>query len=138
MKKNSIIALVVIVLFGCAKDSTVSVISHPNDYSIDQVKYCDCLESGDTVRIFVAADTMADVISLSDSTHLPFTQWRKYRTLKGLFEEIARVDTSLFVIEITYDSKYGYPSMLKLQSKLSYRIREPWVVYSTWNYQKYK
>ena len=106
---------VCIILLGC-KENSISG-NESVDYSIDQKLSCFCPNSGVTVRLFVRADTIADAVDLSNKIHLPKNEWERYKTIKGLFEEISILDTSVFTVKVSYDPVYHYPSFLSVNPK---------------------
>ena len=80
------------------------------DYSVDQQMGCFCPQAEVWVRLFVRADTIALATNISTGSHLAYQQWSLYRTVKGLFDEIAMIDTSMFDVVVVMDSTYNYPS----------------------------
>ena len=115
------------------------------DYSIDQVRKCFCPNAERKVKIFVKDDLIEDVINTTDETRLPENEWNQYKTIKGLFEEIAKVDTTYNNLIVTYDSDYNYPRFvsispkpIKINDTLIVRIMDADISYSTDNYKKYK
>ncbi len=115
--KLSIISLIfMIVVIGCSKKDNIVDSIQKFDYSIDQKVSCNCPEVADA-RIFIVADTIGDAISLSDGLHIPHQYWESYRTIKGLHEFISKCDTSLFNIEVEYDSLQFYPSLIAMYPK---------------------
>ncbi len=137
----SLIALML--SFGCSKDGSVNVNS-TFDYSIEQSRSCFCPYGGQTAKIYVSADTIADALWISDGTHLSPGQRAGYRTIKGLIDEIAHWNTSLFVVNISYDSLNGYPSFLSIYPKAVVTsdsivggIFDAGVAYRTGNYIRY-
>jgi hypothetical protein len=150
MKKNIktlfCIVLYSVLISGCTKnDSSVSP-GKPFDYSIEQSISCFCPQSGESVRLFVIADTIADAVWLSNNTHISYAERQRFRTIKGLFEEIERWDSSsTFQVTIAYDSVNHFPSRVSIYSKpiivndsIIGIIYDANISYRTWNYTKYK
>ncbi|HEY9165811.1 MAG TPA: DUF6174 domain-containing protein [Candidatus Kryptonia bacterium] len=137
MKGICVTVILAVTSFACSKDATVNV-KPGYDYSIDQTRLCFCPGSGDSARIYVVADTIFGAISLSDNTPLTISQRTRFRTIKGLLDEMARCDTSIFNIEVRYDSVYGFPAWLSIYPKLSSGLYDASLAYSTHNYAKYK
>jgi hypothetical protein len=126
------IALAGIGISAC-EDRGVDVLSHaPVDYSIDQAVYCFCPHRGVQVRVFAKSDTIADVISLAEDTILLRSYWGRYRTIKGLFEEIAKTDTSLWFVDVTMDSTNRYPANVSVRPKAN--ITDVSITYVTRNF----
>ncbi|MEJ2617173.1 MAG: DUF6174 domain-containing protein [Ignavibacteriaceae bacterium] len=145
MNKQILILLsAVYLLFSGCKENSISVIESI-DYSIDQKLSCFCPNSGVTVRLFVRADTIADAIDLSEKTHLTKNEWKGYKTIKGLFDEISALDTSIFTVKVSYDPVYHYPAFISANPKPVYVndtivqvIMDADFSYSTSNYIEYK
>ncbi|MCL4539461.1 MAG: DUF6174 domain-containing protein [Bacteroidetes bacterium] len=143
MKLVRVAAFLAVMLPGCSKDAAVNV--NPRyDYSIDQARYCFCPNGGKAVRLFVVADTIADAVWLSDGSHVSHGDWGAYRTIKGLYQEMSRWDTSAVAINVTYDSVYHYPALLSISPKpvvtpdsIVTVISDAEVAYKTYNYIRY-
>jgi hypothetical protein len=134
---------VYLLLSGCSENSTG--VTELIDYSIDQRLSCFCPNHNVTVRLLVRADTIADAVDLSNKIHLPKNEWERYKTIKGLFEEITSLDTSVFTVKVSYDPVYHYPSFLSVNPKPVYLndttvqiIMDAGFSYYTSNYVKYK
>ena len=134
---------VYLILSGCSENSTEVIESI--DYSIDQKLSCFCPNRDVTVRLFVRTDIIADAVDLSNKIHLPKNEWERYKTIKGLFEEITSLDTSIFSVKVSYDPVYHYPSFLSVNPKPVYLndttvqiIMDSGFSYYTSNYVKYK
>lgn len=132
-----------IFLLGCNENSISE--NEPIDYSIDQKLSCFCPNSNVTVKLYIKADTIADVIDISKRIHLPKNEWKRYKTIKGLFEEISTLDTSVFKVEVKYDPVYHYPAYIYVSPKpihvndsIIQVIKDADFSYSTSNYTKYK
>jgi hypothetical protein len=103
-----------IALFGC-DNSTGENSSY--DYSIEQQLGCFCPQGGIWVKLYVRADTIADAITISDNAHLSYEQRKSYKSIKGLFEELSKIDTASYVVKITMDSTKNYPAYLYFNPK---------------------
>jgi hypothetical protein len=117
MKNLIFISIAFMVFFGCANNNPVSSLYPGYDYSIEQSWNCFCPNSGMKVKVFVKADTIANVILLSDNSYLPYDLWGRYRTIKGLFSEAASYDTLAYNVSVSYDSVFHYPSMIYVGRK---------------------
>ena len=60
----------------------------------------------------VRADTVAQVMQLSDSTILPYNEAKFYRSVKDLFAIIRNPGKDSLVFR--YKAEYGYPEMLDI------------------------
>ena len=132
-----------IILLGC-KENSISG-NESIDYSIDQKLSCFCPYGDMTVRLFVKADTISDAIDISKGIHLSRSEWNRYKTIKGLFEEISSLDTSIFIVKVSYDPVYHYPAYISANPKPVYVndtivqvIMDAGFSYSTNNYVRYK
>lgn len=132
-----------IILWGCNENSIN--VKESIDYSIDQKLSCFCPNSNVTVRLFVRADTIADAIDLSKKIHLTKNEWNHYKTIKGLFDEISALDTSIFSVKVLFDPVFHYPAYISANPKPVYIndtivqvIMDAGFSYSTSNYVKYK
>ena len=105
-------------LLGCNENSISG--SESFDYSIDQKLSCFCPFGNKTVRLYVQADTITDVIDISSEVHLPRNEWNRYRTIRGLFEEISSLDTSNYIVKVSYDPIYRYPAYIRVDPKPIY------------------
>jgi hypothetical protein len=101
--------IITIVLCGC--DATVNE-NNSYDYSIEQQMNCFCPQSSVWVKLFVKADTVADAIRISDNIHLSYGDRKPYKSIKGLLDEVARLNTGTYNVIITMDSVNNYPSYL--------------------------
>lgn len=140
-----IVILTLILFSGCEQTTGPSVGTESIDYSIDQKLSCFCPGRDRTVRLFVSADTIADVVDLSNKIRLPANEWYLYKTIKGLFDEISSLDTSVFTVKISYDPVYHYPLFIYANPKPVYVndtivqiIMDAGFSYSTSNYLRYK
>lgn len=135
--------VICIFLSGCDENSLN--VSESMDYSIDQKLSCFCPNSNMTVRLYVRADSIADAIDIDKRIHLPKNERERYKSIKGLFDMISKLDTSIFKIEVLYDRVYHYPSFISANPKPVYVndsiiqvIMDAGFSYSTGNYIKYK
>jgi hypothetical protein len=145
MKILIVLSFVLYTFYGCSKNGASVYDATHYDYSIEQSISCFCPQSGEKVKIYVVSDTIADVIKLSDNSHLSQDSWGRYRTINGLFAEITRWDTSSFSVAVVKDSKYHYPSVVSVQPKplkindtMMSIITDVGILYSTSSYIKYK
>lgn len=128
------LAFAAIALSAC-EDRGVDVRSTTlSDYSIDQARYCFCPRYGDLMRIAVRSDSIASIVDLAADTILSRSFWGGYRTIRGLFEEIARQDTSLWIVEVTMDSTNTYPTRLSIIPRA--KITDVGILYVTSNLVK--
>ncbi len=136
MRNTWIVLITVMVFFGCSKNNSLNVDSK-HGYSVEQTVL---VPFGpvhpDSARIYVVSDTISDVVSLSNNTHIPRDRWTWYRTIKGLHDEATRWDTSVFEINITYDPVHGYPSWLSIYPKPSSGLHDVSIAYRTRNYKE--
>lgn len=145
MKTLVFLSFILYVFYGCLKNDISMNDNAQYDYSIEQSMSCFCPQGGEKVKIFVAADTIADVILFSNNSHLAQDLWGRYRTINGLYTEVARWDTSTNVVKVLYDSVYHYPSYVSINPKsviindtLVSEISDAGFSYTTKNYIKYK
>ncbi len=108
------LAAAIIFLSGCDRFMTDA---DTYDYSIEQQMNCFCSQGGQWVRLHVKADTIADATNISNGNHLTSEQWQPYRTIHGLFDEITKWDTSMYHVDVTIDSTFGYPSFLSIYQR---------------------
>ncbi len=143
MKAMIFFAVIYIIFSGCNENSISG--NESIEYSVDQKLSCFCPFGDRTVRLFVKADTIADAIDISKGIHLSKSEWNRYKTIKGLFEEISSLDTSIFTVKVSYDPVYHYPAFISANPKPVYVndtivqvIMDAGFSYSTSNYVKYK
>ena len=114
-------SMVFVLCIGCSEQSTKPPITDPyakwksftlNDYTIDQVHMCRCVNGGELMRITVRADTIAQVFRLSDSSIVKAPSASAYLTIDSLFS-IAR-NPGKDSLVIRYNAKYGYPEFLDI------------------------
>jgi hypothetical protein len=118
MKHWVIILIAILSLASCVSTNEVrvddSIIKY--DYSIDQRFYAHPILSN-PARVFVNSDTICAVVILEDGRDLPYSSWRSYRTIKGLLDEIAKYDTTFYIVRVTMDSVNHFPSDLYISEK---------------------
>lgn len=113
------------------------------DYSIEQQLGCFCPRGGEWVKLFVKADTIANAVVISDGSQLPFDEWKRYKTINGLYQVISKVDTSIYALKTTIDSVGNYPSYVYFNPKPVVHgdtvqiITDAQMVYTTKNYIKH-
>ena len=139
--KNYVCFLIVLILSSC--DAPVDQ-NTSFDYSIDQSIGCFCTFSGELVRLFVKADTIADAIILADNSRLAYERWSTYKTIKGLYNDISNIDTSVFDVVVTIDTVHNFPSLFYFNPKpmihgdTVIRVYDAQMSYTTKNYNKLK
>jgi hypothetical protein len=132
-------------LCGCSENDFVANDNYKYDYSIEQSRSCFCPHSSEKIKLFVRADTIADAILLTDNSHLSNVAWEPYRTIKGLFNEIAYWDSVRFKVSVSYDRVYHYPSIISVDPK-PFRVNDSTIsvmtdvgfTIQTQNFVKYK
>jgi hypothetical protein len=87
-----------------------------HDYTIEQVRYCFCIDAGEKVKVTVLSDSTYSVLRLSDSAIIPYPTSRLYLSVDSLFAAIQNSKGDSLVV--TYDSKYGYPNKLDINPQL--------------------
>lgn len=75
------------------------------DYTIEQGRDCFCPKSGVWAKLYVKADSVSKAIRISDNYNLSYNESRRYKPIKGLFDEIALRDTARYEVNIVMDSK---------------------------------
>ena len=131
------------VFLGCSDKGNSVDAGRFFDYSIEQSRSCFCPNGGKSVKLFIAADTVADAVWLSDNVHLNSIERQAYRSIKGLFMEIEYWDTSsIFQVRTIFDSVNHYPSYVSITPKpiilndsIVGVICDADVSYRTWNYK---
>jgi hypothetical protein len=83
-----------------------------HDYTMEQVNVCFCAKGGTKMLLTVRADTIAQVMNLTDSTILPHNEAVFYRSVKDLFTIIRTPGKDSLVFR--FNSQYGYPEMLDI------------------------
>ena len=78
---------------------------------------CFCPQAGTWVKLFVRADSVSKAIRISDMHHLSYNEFRYYKSIKGLFNEIALRDTARYEVEVVMDSKNNYPAYVYFNPK---------------------
>jgi hypothetical protein len=146
LKSRIYIFLAFFLLTGCTEKGNSVDASRFCDYSIEQSRSCFCPYAGNPVKLYVAADTIADAVWLSNNEHLNSIERQAYRTIEELFMEIEYWDTSsTFQVSAIFDSVDHYPSYVSISPKpiiandtIIGVICDADVSYRTWNYKKYK
>jgi hypothetical protein len=133
------------VLFsGCTITDNSFSANKPIDYTVEQSISCFCPQSGELVKLFVVNDTIADAVWLSNNNHLNIVERCRFRSIKGLFTEIERWDSSAsFQVSVTYDPMNHYPSRVSIiprpiieNDSVHGIILDAGISYTTWNYIK--
>lgn len=139
MKASFCLLALTIAVCGCDNSTSVNT---PYDYSIEQQLGCFCPQWGIWVKLYVRADTVADAIAISDNGHLSYEQRKPYKSIKGLFEQLAQIDTALYDVKVTIDSTNNYPTYLYFNPKpvihgdTTQIIKDAQMVYTTKNFAK--
>lgn len=124
---------------GC--DSPVNQ-NNSNDYSIEQQLGCYCPLGGVWVKLYIKADTIAQAIAIADNRRLSYEEQKRYKTIKGLFNVMAELDTSIYNVKILMDSINNYPSLISFNPKPEVHgdtvliIMDAQMAYTTKNYVK--
>ncbi len=84
-----------------------------HNYSIDQMRDCFCILTGELVRITIRSDTIFSVIKISDTTIVTYPI---YFTVDSLFGIIRNSKDDSLVIR--YNAQYGYPEFLDINPQL--------------------
>jgi hypothetical protein len=92
-----------------------------HNYSIRQRCYINGpFDIVDTLAITVIADTIASIYYPSGIPLLDTNLRSAYKSIYGLFERISSliktIDTTQFRVDVSYDSIYGYPTLLNYHS----------------------
>jgi hypothetical protein len=141
MKNILYFLITTIILGGC--DTPIDK-NNSYDYSIEQQMGCFCPLGGVWVKLFVSADTIADAINLSDNSRIAYEERRSYKSIKGLFDVISRIDTATNDARIIIDSVYNYPSFIYFNPKPIVHGDTVWTIadaqmsYTTRNYIRLK
>jgi hypothetical protein len=117
MKKALLLSIFILLNSGCKKNDSSVNSSNMFLYSVDQVKYWAGPTSGTQVRVYSTADTIADVRLISDGSQVSPSTWSSYRTIKGLYAEIAKWDTASFIVIDTSDASGEYLRYLSVHQK---------------------
>jgi len=114
MKASFFILSVMFILYGC---NILQDEYNSYDYSIEQRRDCFCPQAGIWVKLFVKADTVSNAIRISDNYILSYNEFRRYKSIKELFDEIALRDTARYEVKIEMDSKNNYPAYVYFNPK---------------------
>ena len=109
------------ILVGCKEQSNEPISATPyekwlsyniHNYTIEQIRTCECINGGIKMKVTVQSDTVAVVMKLSDSTFIPYPSLKQYLSIDSLFGIIqyAKVDSLVY----TYNEQYGYPAKLDI------------------------
>jgi Family of unknown function (DUF6174) len=144
MKYHLIIMILLAISSGCHREQSTQPIQQSpyglwksynvHSYTIDQVCMCYCINAGQTVRITVQADTIAQVLKLSDTSIIANPSPTLYLTIDSLFGIIQNGKNDSIVVQ--YNAQYGYPESLDINPQ-----RHPvdgGVLYMTSNLQTIK
>ena len=114
MKTTYFILSTIFILCGCdlLQDEYNSY-----DYTIEQRRDCFCPQSGVWAKLYIKADSVSKAIRISDNYNLSYTEFRRYKSIKGLFDEIALRDTARNEVKIIMDSKNIYPAYVYFNPK---------------------
>ena len=114
MKTTFFILSIIYILWGCdlLQDEYNSY-----DYTIEQRRDCFCSQSGVWAKLYIKADTVSSAIRISDKYILSYNEFRRYKSIKGLFDEIALRDTARYEVKIVMDSKNNYPAYIYFNPK---------------------
>jgi hypothetical protein len=80
---------------------------HLPNYIIDQQRSCFCPHGGEVMRLTVRADTISQVLRISDGAIIDYPYYVTVDSLFGLIKALK--DDSLVV---RYNKQYGYPEFL--------------------------
>jgi hypothetical protein len=141
MKTIFYLITVTLFLWGC---ESLIFEDRSYDYSIEQQMGCYCPQGGVWVKLFVTSDTVSKAIRISDEHQLTYNEFRDYKSIKSLFDEILNTDTTLTNMTIIMDSLNYYPSILSFSPKpiiiggdTVATIEDAWSYYNTKNYKKH-
>ena len=140
MKTTFLILSIIFIISGCE-----NIVDENNsyDYTIEQRRDCFCPQSGVWAKLYVKADSVSKAIRLSDNYNLSYNEFRRYKSIKGLFDEIALRDTARYEVEVVMDSKNNYPAYVYFNPKpmivsgdTVMVIKDAQLSYTTRNYNK--
>ncbi|MFZ4621434.1 MAG: DUF6174 domain-containing protein [Bacteroidota bacterium] len=83
-----------------------------HDYTIEQMNICYCVKGGMMMKLTVRADTVVQVMKLSDSTVLSPVDAKFYHSVKDMFDIIHNPGKDSLVVQ--YNSEFGYPEKLDI------------------------
>ena len=115
ISKSLLYCLTIAIAF-CSCDTSVNN-NNSYDYSVEQNLGCFCPQGGVWVKIYAKADTVAEAVTISDNNPLSYQERMRYKTIKGLFEVISQLDTSVYDVRVAFDSLNNYPSYLYFNPK---------------------
>ena len=114
MKTILFLIPLLLLLNGC---DTIVDENSSYDYSIEQEMGCFCPQGGTWVKLFVKADSVSKAIRISDWYNLSYNEFRYYKSIKGLFDQISDIDTSKYDLKVIMDSKDNYPAYVYFNPK---------------------
>jgi len=126
MDARTYILLFVMLLCGCRDHITEVVVLSPKEiwqshglrnYSMEQTRFCFCVEGGTRMVVTVLNDTVFSVVRARDSVTLFEPSARYYLSIDSLFGLIANTQADSMVV--TYDGKFGYPTMIDIDPQLN-------------------
>jgi len=83
------------------------------DYTIEQILDCFCAYGGIPIKVVVRNSQVFNIFQAGNGLRLPDAYWGQFRTIDGLFDEVAAVDPdSVSVFTVMYDAKYGFPTVI--------------------------
>ena len=125
MRIKILIVIISCILFSCEELTNIpySATSYElwrsyniHDYTIEQVRYCFCIDAGEKFKVTVRSDSVYSVMRLSDSAIIPYPTSKLYLSIDSLFGVILNSKEDSLVV--TYDSKYGYPNKFDINPQL--------------------
>ena len=136
-----------LIIFLVILDGCDGIVDDNNnfDYSIEQKMNCFCGQNDIWSKLFITADTVASAYRISDHYIFNYNEFKFYKSIKDLFNIISETDTNDYILKVTYDLNYIYPSFLSLKSK-PIIVNDSTIIitsddnisYSTRNYSKLK
>ncbi len=115
------------------------------DYSIEQEMDCFCPQSGNWIKLFISADTVAKAYRISDNHELSYYEYNPYKSIEELNKIIEETDTNLFVLKVNYDEGNNYPNYIYknlkpiiIDDSTRVEIADAQFSYKTKNYIKLK
>ena len=114
MKTLFVVLSFIFLLSGC---DTIVDENNSYDYTIEQKMDCFCPQANAWVKLYVNADTVSSAVRLSDNHFLNYNEFRYYKSIKGLFDQISEIDTSKYELEVIMDSKNNYPAYVYYNPK---------------------
>ena len=82
-------------------------------YTLDQARFCNCLDSDVFVRISVTNNIIVDVTDTLGVERIPTNMWSNYKTVDQLFDIIYDVrNRNVSQLQMDFNEQYGYPTMI--------------------------